>query len=86
MPLIPCRFAVVGESLLWANGVYFATYHMKCVFFLRLRLCPVNYDSNAFHTMQVCGPGRIPVRAQWRLYCQLQYEMRVFFGDFDFAL
>ena len=62
-PLVPCRFAVLGESLLGANGVYTANYNLKCVFFS----LPVNYDSNASRTLQVCGPGRIPVRGQLRL-------------------
>ena len=46
--------------------------------FLRLRLCTVDHDCNASHTIQVCGPGRVPVRGQGHLFCKLQYETRVF--------
>ena len=109
MPLIPCTFAFLGESLLGANGVYIANYNMKCVFFLRLLILPcklrhilaVRSAPNrvagespsrrrraAIAAMPpyyaglqsgVCS-GRTPVRGQWRLYSELQYEMRVFFA------
>ena len=40
MPLIPFRFAVVGESRLGANRVYIANYNTKCVSFLATSTLP----------------------------------------------
>ena len=66
---------VQGNPLFGAGAGYAAIYITKCVF----RLCFANYDSNASHTMQVCRPGRIHVRGQWRLARKFEYEMRFVF-------
>ena len=69
MPLIPCRFAVLGESLFGTNDVYAANYNMICMSFFVTSILSCKLR----HILAVRN-------APNRLYCKLQYEMRAFFA------